>query len=88
MTSHGRDKRFISSPMCADRFWSLLILLFSGYGDIFLGGKDAGAWRYLHISSSAEVQNEWYYTSTPPYAFVACTGTALSLLCTITCRAS
>lgn len=35
MTSYGRDKRFISSPKCADRFWRLLILLFGGYGDFF-----------------------------------------------------
>jgi hypothetical protein len=77
MSSRGRDRRFISSPKCADRFWSLLVLLFGGYGNFFLGDKEAGAWRHLHSSSSAEVKNEGYYTSSPPYAFVECTETAL-----------
>jgi len=29
--------------------------------------------------SSIEVKNEWSYFSTPPYAFIACRGTALAL---------
>jgi hypothetical protein len=34
---------------------------------------------YLHLSS-AEVKNAWSYTSSPPYAFVACIRTTLPLL--------
>jgi len=30
--------------------------------------------------SNSEVKNEWGYTSTSPYAFMACTGTIFSLL--------
>jgi hypothetical protein len=28
-----------------------------------------------HTPSSTKVKNEWSYTSTPPYAFIPCTGT-------------
>jgi len=31
------------------------MLLFGGNGNFFLGGKEAGAWRYLYSSSSVEV---------------------------------
>jgi len=32
------------------------------------------------VLSSAEVKNEWLYTSTPQHSFPACTGTNLPLL--------
>jgi len=37
----------------------------------------------LHLS--AEIRNEWSYTSTPPYAFMACTGTTLVLVKNFQC---
>jgi hypothetical protein len=32
------------------------------------------------LLSNVEVKNTWSYTSTPPYAFIVCIGTILSLL--------
>jgi hypothetical protein len=34
-------------------------------------------------TSSAKVTNEWSYTSTPPYVFVACTGKLLYIKKTV-----
>jgi hypothetical protein len=33
----------------------------------------------LPSSSEADINNEWSFTSIPPYAFMACTGITLSL---------
>ena len=30
--------------------------------------------------SNVEVKNEWFHTSTPPYIFMACTGTTLTFI--------
>jgi hypothetical protein len=48
----------------------------------FSGGKAAGAWSYFSRPFSSEVKDDWSYTSTPQYAFMACcsiksTGTTL-----------
>jgi hypothetical protein len=33
--------------------------------------------EFDHSPCTAEIRNEWNYTSIPPFAFMACTGTAL-----------
>jgi hypothetical protein len=52
-----------------------------GTGGLFPGGN-AGPGRDADHSSpfSAEVKNERSYTSSPPSAFMACSGTALVFL--------
>ena len=46
-------------------------------GPSFQGVSDLGAEDDQPFPSSAEVKNEWRYTSTPPFAFMARTGTVL-----------
>ena len=63
-------------------FSSILILpihLLSGYWGVFFGGKKAGAWSWL-VLSSAEVKNEWSNTATYPLIFMSCKRTNLRLL--------
>jgi hypothetical protein len=38
---------------------------------VFSGGKMTGQKFNLSLTCSAEVKNEYSYTSTPPYAFMA-----------------
>jgi len=40
---------------CPDRSWGTLSLLYNGYR-VFTGGKAAGAWRWPHTPSSAEIK--------------------------------
>ena len=48
----------------------------------FFGSKADGEVRQSPPSASsiADVKNEWSYTSSPLYTFLACTGTTLSLI--------
>jgi hypothetical protein len=59
--SPGRGKRFFSLPKRPDRLWTPLTLKFNGTGV---------TWVCRDIdhspSSSAEVKNEWSYTSASP----------------------
>jgi len=55
------------------RLWGPPSLLFSGYSGAFL--KQPGCEADHLAQSSAEVGNEWSYSSTLLYAFIACTGT-------------
>jgi hypothetical protein len=55
--------------------WGPLSLLFSGYSGAFTGLKQLGCEADHLPRSSAEVENEWSYSSTIFYAFIACTGT-------------
>ena len=55
-------------------------------GDCFPVGKAASCEADLSPPTSAEVKNEWIYTSTPPYAFMAGTGTNSSLPCNHNCQ--
>jgi hypothetical protein len=48
-----------------DRPWGPPSLLYNGYW-VFPGGKTVGAWCWPPTPPSAEVENEWSYTSTPP----------------------
>ena len=56
----GRGNRFFSSPKRPDRFWGSPSLLFNGYRGSFQGIKRPG-----RDQSTAEVKDEWTYTSTP-----------------------
>jgi len=56
-----------------DRRWDPWNLLFNGYNVCCFRGKEAGTWTWSLLSPTRlEVQNEWSYTSTYPYAFMAC----------------
>jgi hypothetical protein len=63
-----KGKRFLICLMCLDQFWGPL-------GEAFPWGKVAGGVKLTTLISSAEVKDEWKYTATLPYAFVAYTGT-------------
>jgi hypothetical protein len=59
----------------------LSLLLLSGYRGVpLLDVKQLGIEADYSFPSSAEVKNEWNYTSAPPCAFMACIGIALPLL--------
>jgi hypothetical protein len=62
----GRSKRFFSSPKCPDQLWGLPSLLFNGYWGSFPGVKRLENEVNHLLPSSAEVKDEWIYTSTPP----------------------
>jgi hypothetical protein len=66
----GRFKGFISSPKHPDRFCHPPCHLFSGHRFFFPEhGTDHS------LPPCAEGKNAWSYTTTHPYAFMACTGT-------------
>jgi hypothetical protein len=49
-------------------------------GGSFPWGNAAGGWNWRLTPSTAEVENDWRYTSTPPYVFMAwCLGTGTNL---------
>jgi hypothetical protein len=55
-----------------------------GKAGYFLGGKQTGkgaGGSYYLLPPRAEVKNDWVYISTPPYAFMTCTGTNMPPLC-------
>jgi hypothetical protein len=62
----GRGKRFVCSPKRADRLLGPLSLLLNGYRGSVPRVKWPGSEVYHSLPSSAEVKNEWSYTSTPP----------------------
>jgi hypothetical protein len=57
-------KLFFSSPQREDKLGGPPILLFSGYRGYFLVIKQPGRDVDYSVPSSAEVKNEWSYTST------------------------
>jgi hypothetical protein len=59
----GRGKRFLSSP---DWIWDPPSLLFNKYRDSYLRAKRPEREVDHSPPSSAEVKNEWSYTSAPP----------------------
>jgi len=64
----GRAKRFITpSPRCPDPH----NLILNRHRGSFTGQKRLGYEVDSSSPSSAEVKNEWRYTSTPIYAYMA-----------------
>ena len=64
-----KGKNFFSSPNRPERLWVPLSLHYDGYRGSFSGVKWPGH-KYDHSPrSSAEVKNEWSYTSAPPIRF-------------------
>jgi hypothetical protein len=66
---YNSGKRFSLPPNCPDWFWGSHSPLFVGTVGFFSRGDVAGR--------SVEGTNECSYTSSPPYAFVACVGSTL-----------
>jgi len=71
------SKRFFSSQKRPDRLRDPPSLLFSAYRGSFPGVKRPGPEVNYSPPSSTEVKNEWVYTSSPLYAFMAWTGKTL-----------
>jgi hypothetical protein len=63
-----RIRVFVSHTRTSLRGWLLMATW-----DACLGGQASGGVT-LTNQSSAAVENEWCYTSTSPYAFIACAG--------------
>jgi hypothetical protein len=63
---------------------SIKILPFSNIywvpGELSLGAKQSGHEADCLPPSDAKVKNEWSYTSASPCTFMACRGTAVTLL--------
>ena len=69
----SRSKKFFSYPKLPDRLRGPFSLIFKGYYEQFLRGvKRPGREAEHSPPSSAEIKNEWSYTPTASYAFVAC----------------
>jgi hypothetical protein len=66
-------KRFFSSSVCPDLLCSPHSLLFNTYQSYFTGVKKLGHEVNHSPPSRAKVKNEWSYTSTPLYIFMAWT---------------
>jgi hypothetical protein len=66
-SNSGGGEIFRTRP---DRSYSPPSLLYNGYR-VYHGGKAAGAWCLPNTPpSSAEVSEEWSYTSTPPLGHI------------------
>ena len=76
--NHGRGKRFFFPSNHVDWLWGPPSFLFSGYHGSFPGVKWLAMMSTTHIT--ANIKNEWSYTATSPYAFMAWTGTTAPLL--------
>jgi hypothetical protein len=61
--------QFFSSPPRPDRFWGPPSLLSNNYRGRSPGVKQPGRESDHSPPSSAEVENAWSYTSTPPMRF-------------------
>jgi len=74
-----RCKRFIFPSHRLDQFQGPPSLLLNVYWGLFPRGVSRAAEMWIEplTQSSAKVKNKWSYSSTPPYAFMAWTGTTL-----------
>ena len=61
-----RNIRFFCFPTQPYRLWDPSIFLYNAYRSSFQGLKRPGREANHQSSSSAEVKNEWSYTSAPP----------------------
>ena len=62
----GKEKGFFLNPERPDRLWGTPTFLLNGSRGSFPGLKRTGRDVDNSSPSSAEVKNEWSYTSTPP----------------------
>jgi len=69
---------FLSSPERSKRLWCPPSLLLNRYWRYFPGIKWPGPDVDCLPQSGAEVKNEWSYTSTPLYVFMAWTEKTLA----------
>jgi len=74
------SKRIFSSQKRTDRLRGPPSLLFGAYRGSFPGVKRPRPEVNYSPPSSSEVKNEWIYTSSPLYAFMAWTGKTLPFL--------
>jgi hypothetical protein len=65
-SNSGRGKRLFSSAELTDQLWEPSCLVFDGYKVYFPGVKRPGRETDHSPTSSAEVKNEFNYTSAPP----------------------
>jgi len=65
LSNPGREKRFSVLHNHTNQFWGPYSLLFSGCKCPFPGAKWPGSEIDHSSPHSAEVKNEWWYTSTP-----------------------
>jgi len=61
-----RDNKFFYSPKCPEQFWGPSSLVLNGYRGSFLGIKWLGCAADHSPPNSAEVKNEWSYTTSHP----------------------
>jgi hypothetical protein len=66
-----KEKRLLFILNCPDRLWGTLSLIFNGYCVSFQRIKRQGLKVEHTLSYSAEIKNEWSYSSAPFYAFMA-----------------
>ena len=77
-------EQFFLNVTTRDRLWGARNLSFNEYWKLRQRGQKWPRPEANHLPlSSAEIQFEWSYTSSPLFASVSCTGTALHLLCVI-----
>ena len=76
--NHGKGKGFFFPPNHVDWPWGPPSFLFSGYHGSFPGVKWL-AMMWPLSPTSVKFKNEWSYTATPPFAFMAWTETTASL---------
>jgi hypothetical protein len=75
---YWKGQRFSSSLHLPDQLWDPSSLVGHGYQELKV--RWPGHVADHSPVSSADVKNEWNYTSSSPCAFSGCTGTTLPLL--------
>jgi len=76
-SNSGRGRNFLSSPKRPYRLWYPLSIPLNGYWCSFPGLKRSGRDVDHSAPSSADVKNEWTFTSPPLHAFMVWTGATL-----------
>jgi hypothetical protein len=70
----GRREGYFCTNKRRKELWGPPNLLFNGYQGLFFS--------VVKRPGRAEVKNVWHYNFTPPYTFMACTVTTLTILST------